>query len=428
MKTNILNKILVLMLFSIFCLHVTISARENNKTDNSKSDTTWKYLGRPRPGMTPLRFPADSLLANIYWMWHGTPIFSPDLKEIYWSKYDRIADRGMLVYVKYLNNIWTSMQNAPFGEQNYFESSPVYSLSGDTLFFTSLRQGGFFFRTCRTSSGWTTPEPLNIPIPQGYQTSFEFSMSRNGTIYFALLDTVHNLKADIYKSKLINGIYQTPINLGTVINSDSSDVNPCIDPDERFIIFASKRAGGYGLHDLYISTCKPDSSWNNPINLGNTINTSFEDVFPSITPDSLYFFYTTAKSGDIGYNPYWVSIQYIKNLISIGIIKQTENANDFKLYQNYPNPFNPVTKIKFAVASTSPLHGESSTYPLQRGTPVTLKVFDLLGKEVAILINEKLQPGTYEVTFNGSNLPSGVYFCKLETDNFIETKKMIIFK
>ncbi len=59
---------------------------------------------------------------------------------------------------------------------------------------------------------------------------------------------------------------------------------------------------------------------------------------------------------------------------------------------------------------------------------VTLKVYDITGREVQTLINEKLQPGTYEVTFDGSNFPSGVYFCKLSAGNYNGTKKMIILK
>lgn len=100
---------------------------------------------------------------------------------------------------------------------------------------------------------------------------------------------------------------------------------------------------------------------------------------------------------------------------------------EYELCQNYPNPFNPVTKIKFKVASSSP-------YPLQRGTPVTLKVFDMLGKEVATLVNEELKAGVYEVRFDArlggssTDLPSGVYFYKIETGNFTETKKMTLLK
>jgi len=418
MNKSLFTEIIICVFLIAFSIQPKLFSQDFKLKSTNPSDTSWKYLGRPRPGMTPLRFPPESLLANYNWWWHGTPIFSPDLKEIHWSKYDRIVERGMIVYIKYSNNNWTSMQYAPFGNQNYFESCPVYSLSGDTIFFTSLRPGGFFFRTCRTTSGWTTPEPLNIPIPQGYAANFEFSMTRNGTIYFTLVDTTLHTDADIYKTKLINGEYQIPTSLGPIINSDSSDLNPYIDPYERFIIFASKRQGGFGIHDLYISKRNPDSTWNNPMNLGPTINSSFEDVFPNITPDSLYFFFTTAKYGDIGYNPYWISAQYIYNLVSVGIKETSTPPNDFYLEQNYPNPFNPETKIRFDIP-------ENFKFKISN---LKLVVYDILGKEVATLVNESLNPGAYEVNWDASQMPSGVYFYRLKTENSILTKKMLLIK
>ena len=63
-----------------------------------------------------------------------------------------------------------------------------------------------------------------------------------------------------------------------------------------------------------------------------------------------------------------------------------------------------------------------------RGVLVVLKIYDVLGREVATLVNEKLSPGTYEVEWNGSNYPSGVYFYKLETESFSETRKMVLLK
>jgi hypothetical protein len=408
-----INILFVIYIF-VFCPFYNIKANETGKSVVIESDTTWKYLGRPRPGMTPLRFPPDSLLANSNWMWHGTPKFSPDLKEMFWSKYDRNVDRGMLVFVKYINDNWTSMQYAPFGNQNYFESCPFYSYSEDTLFFTSGRPAISIFRTCRTTSGWTEPELLNIPIPSGYTLGYEFSIARNGTLYFDLYFNNQYAIGNIYKSKFINGQYQTPENLGNIINSDSSDAQPYIDPDERFLIFTSKRPGGFGSFDLYISKRNPDSTWNIPINLGSVINTSFGDHFPSVTPDNLYFFYTTAKSGDIGYNPYWISIQYIYNLIAIGVKNISSNLpSSFSLEQNYPNPFNPQTKIKFK------LHKQDF---------VIIKIFDALGREVAALVNQQLKPGTYEVDWDASRFSSGVYFYKLITSNYTKTKKMVQIK
>ena len=91
----------------------------------------------------------------------------------------------------------------------------------------------------------------------------------------------------------------------------------------------------------------------------------------------------------------------------------------FSLQQNYPNPFNPVTKIKFDVSSDSRLRGNGN---------VTLKVYDVLGREVAVLVNQQLTPGTYEVTWDASNYPSGLYFYVLESDNYFSTKKMVLIK
>lgn len=95
-------------------------------------------------------------------------------------------------------------------------------------------------------------------------------------------------------------------------------------------------------------------------------------------------------------------------------------TNTFFLEQNYPNPFNPETTIKFTIPN------EFKNF--NNTTNVTLKIFDVLGKEIQILIDEKKTAGTYEVKFNASNFASGVYFYKLTADNFSATKKLIFLK
>ena len=99
----------------------------------------------------------------------------------------------------------------------------------------------------------------------------------------------------------------------------------------------------------------------------------------------------------------------------------------FSLEQNYPNPFNPSTKIKFTIPTSpypSPYQGEGT----RERFFVTLKVYDVLGNEIATLINEEKQPGTYSVQFDGSKLSSGIYFYQLRANIFVETKKMVIMK
>jgi hypothetical protein len=99
----------------------------------------------------------------------------------------------------------------------------------------------------------------------------------------------------------------------------------------------------------------------------------------------------------------------------------TEEPTSFSLHQNYPNPFNPSTKIKFAIPL---LRGGAAG----RGVFTKLIVYDILGKQIASLVNQQLQPGTYEVEWDGSNYPSGVYFYTLIYSDFIKSKKMILLK
>lgn len=99
-----------------------------------------------------------------------------------------------------------------------------------------------------------------------------------------------------------------------------------------------------------------------------------------------------------------------------GVTTLNETASDFRLFNNYPNPFNPSTKLTFSVS------------PVQNTRRITLNVYDLSGKKVAELINNYLRSGTYEVSFDGSNHSSGVYFYKLSDGVSTLTKKMILVK
>jgi hypothetical protein len=113
-------------------------------------------------------------------------------------------------------------------------------------------------------------------------------------------------------------------------------------------------------------------------------------------------------------------IDSVMNQIPSSSEEFTNQPETFSLFQNYPNPFNPGTKIKYQIPA--------SLNPSQGGTLVTLKVFDILGSEVATLVNEEKPAGTYELTWNAVNLPSGVYFYQLRAGAFVSTKKMILTK
>jgi hypothetical protein len=99
----------------------------------------------------------------------------------------------------------------------------------------------------------------------------------------------------------------------------------------------------------------------------------------------------------------------------LSVPRSIELPTAFHLSQNYPNPFNPSTRINFQIPNLKP-------------QTVSLKVYDVLGREVATLMNEYLQPGSYEVTFNADGLASGVYFYRLQAGEFTETRRLLLLR
>jgi aminopeptidase N len=131
------------------------------------------------------------------------------------------------------------------------------------------------------------------------------------------------------------------------------------------------------------------------------------------TNNQLFSFYFTTQPTAVAFDP--SNYIVIKTAtLTVGIDENgTTTPDKFQLHQNEPNPFNPVTNID---------------YDIPQNSHVKLVVYDLLGKEVKTLVNENKTAGKYTVSFNGMNLPSGVYLYRIETDNFKQVKKMMMVK
>ena len=142
-------------------------------------------------------------------------------------------------------------------------------------------------------------------------------------------------------------------------------------------------------------------------------------VVTNLTTNKYYWWRVNAKNV-IGTSPYsavWKFGTFFVGLNQSG----TEIPKEYSLYNNYPNPFNPVTKIRFDIPL---LRGVSKG----QGVLTSLTIFDVLGREVGTLVNEQLQPGTYEVDWNAANYPSGIYYYTIKTTSFSQTKKMVLIK
>jgi len=150
-------------------------------------------------------------------------------------------------------------------------------------------------------------------------------------------------------------------------------------------------------------------------------NYSGSSINPSVTTNGAYVHVVWTDDHDGN-----TEIYYRQNPTgnSIGIKNiSTEIPNEYMLYQNYPNPFNPNTKFRFSLPNPSKGGAQD----------VKIIVYDVLGREVQTLVNEQLQPGTYEVEFpassgDESNFASGIYYYSLETGYFKDSKKMVLIK
>ncbi|MFZ1323128.1 MAG: T9SS type A sorting domain-containing protein, partial [Ignavibacteria bacterium] len=139
-------------------------------------------------------------------------------------------------------------------------------------------------------------------------------------------------------------------------------------------------------------------------------------VFPNVeSPQIINLFFCYSRIDDKSSAKHLI-INSAFNLIGkpIGIeLANTVIPEKFFLHQNYPNPFNPVTVIRFEIKETD---------------VVNLKIYDVLGNEISVLVNEKQSPGIYNIKFDGSFLSGGVYYYKLTTSKFSDTKKLVLIK
>jgi photosystem II stability/assembly factor-like uncharacterized protein len=194
-----------------------------------------------------------------------------------------------------------------------------------------------------------------------------------------------------------------PLYIPTLLSPANGSFNNSLTPTLTW-------TAGTNIQD-YTVQISPLSNFSIVIDSAVVIN-NYYDVPPGkLNPATTYFWRVKAVS-QAGTGPYsdpWSFATIITNISQTG----TTIPEKFELSQNYPNPFNPVTKIQFKVSNSS---------------TVTIKIFDILGKEVQILVNQNLQSGTYEINFNASSLASGIYFYKMTAGSFTETKRMTLIK
>lgn len=188
----------------------------------------------------------------------------------------------------------------------------------------------------------------------------------------------------------------------TFFDSRNTSSNTII---ENYVAHSSD--GGQTFLNLQVSTVPTNTAQpNSDVRFGDYIGIDYyRDVIVPV--------WTDERAGGFDMECYTGIVSTPVNINAL----VSEIPDNFRLFQNYPNPFNPNTVIRYSVSP-------------QNGSPglVSLKVYNSLGREVATLVNIKQSKGNYEVNFSGNNISSGIYFYKLQTDGFVETKSMLLLK
>jgi ankyrin repeat protein len=248
------------------------------------------YLGQDPPSDGPELFAPDIVSGAKEDDNHGSIAFMPDGKEIYWNM--RWEGTWKIWTTKLKNNKWTKPQLASFcGDNPAMDDNPFITTDGQKLFFTSGRPGSVsenkenIWFVKRTSSGWSEPKPASAEV-NAMQLHWGISVADSGTLYFGGVGQDTFGSTDIYYSRLVNGVYSTPVNMGAEINSIDTDHCPYIAPDESYIIFSRFGRTGRGF---YISFKDKSGRWLKPV----SIHEYLEGVCPLISPDGKYFFFNS---------------------------------------------------------------------------------------------------------------------------------------
>lgn len=252
---------------------------------------------------------------------------------------------------------------------------------------------GYILKTTNSGTNW-----MRNNIPDEHYTMLKFINSQTGFISGSrIISFPPQNKTTIKKTTNGGG------NWITVLIETNSGLNY-----NHFtqIYFVNDNTGWMSQNKNYVgkvlkTTNGGDNWFQNSSNIG--FDYSHSSGLNCIQGIGENFIWAAGQNGTILSTVTPIGIQTLINEIPI----------KYSLSQNYPNPFNPETNIRFEIPNRS---------------NVRISIFDVLGKEISVLVNEELNPGTFEVNWDASNFPSGVYFYKIVTDGFSESKKMVLVK
>jgi len=272
------------------------------------------YLGQKPPGMTPEIFAPGIITTELS---EGCSGWGNDMEYFIFQRW---IDRKPRMYVVHqIDGVWSPLEPVPILDR-YEAGDFTIAPDGKTLLFASRifieeigseGEGANIWSVTKTETGWTEPRPIGSRINTKYHESYPCATA-NGNLYFFSRRPGGYGTSDLYMSEFVNGEYRAPINLGSKLNTEHHEWDTYTAPDESYMIYCSTMPGGLGEDDLYVTFRQTDGSWSDPVHMGNAVNTEKSENRPYVSPDGKYLFYTSTSTGirDI----YWVDARIIEKL------------------------------------------------------------------------------------------------------------------
>ena len=284
-------------LFFVTCI-LLVAAITTHAQQSDFPKLTGPYLGQKPPGMTPEIFAPGIVSTG---MREFASVFSPDGTFFFFT--NSSAPFATILFMERRNDEWTSPRVAPFSGR-YRDLDMMFSHDNSRLFFCSNRplngskepkQDMDIWIVERLETHWGMP--VHLGDVNSDANEYYPCLTRDGTLYFTSARRGGMGGGDIYRSRLVDGRYKTPENLGEPINTPLPEGDLYIAPDESYIIVTCYgRSDGLGSGDLYISFRTQDDSWTEMQNMGPPINSYANEHCPVVTFDGRYFFFTSYRS------------------------------------------------------------------------------------------------------------------------------------
>ncbi len=255
------------------------------------------YLGQPTPGTTPVLF-APGIVSTEAIELNG--VFTPDGREFFFTRlingvytmhHSMFEDgewsipRPLLLYPGQARAMAADMAVSPDGQELYFLGRHPHEYAPEEPRFD-------LWVSRRVDEAWATAQVVPPPVSTSATEIYPVVVA-DGSLYFSSTRPGGFGRPDLYRAqRRADGSFAEPVNIGPPINSEFGTGDTFVAPDESYLIFSSRRPGGFGDADLYVSFRQEDGSWGEPVNLGESINTDLHEYCPMVTPDGKYLFFS----------------------------------------------------------------------------------------------------------------------------------------